>query len=254
MNNKTNELKLSWDKKISMREIAQFYEDKIRELDGKTQRLTEQNKMLSEQSEKMMDQMRAKVDKTLDERAGQKISSINKQILSFEEKIEDLNQRAKIALDFLSKYDDIKELIEHERKISGETIRKFLEIEEERDKIYNEGTERIIRAQKEGHTKVIISSQLEIAVLVSDFYRFLFDHDRGFFEAQSTFFEGAKKNPDVFLPLAYNLVKGGEENATKDFLLPIINNLISDYTKMFSLFRNEDAKTKSVGRSTTGSD
>ena len=38
---KKNELKLSWEKKVSLREIAQFYEDKIRELDGKTQRLTE---------------------------------------------------------------------------------------------------------------------------------------------------------------------------------------------------------------------
>ena len=105
---RADELKISWEKKISMREIAQFYEDKIRELDGKTQRLTEQTKTLSEKSQKMMDEMTTKVDKTLDERAGQKISGLNKQILSFEAKIDDLNQRAKIALDFLSKYDDIK--------------------------------------------------------------------------------------------------------------------------------------------------
>ena len=254
MNNKTNELKLSWDKKISMREIAQFYEDKIRELDGKTQRLTEQNKMLSEQSEKMMDEMRAKVDKTLDERAGQKISSINKQILSFEEKIEDLNQRSKIALDFLSKYDDIKTLIESERKFNTETMLKFLEVGEDRDKFYKETIEGIIEKMKEGHTKVIISSQLEIAVLVSDFYRFLFEHNRSYFEAQITFYEGAKKKPDIFLPLAYGLIKGGEQNATTDFLLSIINNMIDTYINMFSLFRSEDAKAKSIKRSTTGSD
>ena len=35
-----NELKLSWEKKVSMREIAQFYEDKLRELQAKNDLLS----------------------------------------------------------------------------------------------------------------------------------------------------------------------------------------------------------------------
>jgi hypothetical protein len=45
-----DELKISWDKKISMREIAQFYEDKLRELQSKNDIL---NSSLIAQLEKM---------------------------------------------------------------------------------------------------------------------------------------------------------------------------------------------------------
>lgn len=44
-----NELKLSWEKKVSMREIAQFYEDKLRELQAKNDIL---NSLLEAQLEK----------------------------------------------------------------------------------------------------------------------------------------------------------------------------------------------------------
>ena len=40
----TDEIRLSWEKKISVREIAQFYEERIRELDGKFQLLAEQSR------------------------------------------------------------------------------------------------------------------------------------------------------------------------------------------------------------------
>ena len=36
-----DELRMSWNKKVSMREIAQFYEDKLRELDAKQTKLME---------------------------------------------------------------------------------------------------------------------------------------------------------------------------------------------------------------------
>jgi len=44
MNSETrrDELKMSWNKKVSMREIAQFYEDKLRELDAKQTVLMEE--------------------------------------------------------------------------------------------------------------------------------------------------------------------------------------------------------------------
>jgi len=38
---KKDELRMSWNKKVSMREIAQFYEDKLRELDAKQTKLME---------------------------------------------------------------------------------------------------------------------------------------------------------------------------------------------------------------------
>ena len=46
----TDEIRLSWEKKVSMREIAQFYEDKIREIQGKNDAL---NSSLTIQLEKM---------------------------------------------------------------------------------------------------------------------------------------------------------------------------------------------------------
>ena len=254
MSNKESELKLSWDKKISMREIAQFYEDKIRELDGKTQRLTEQTKMLSEQSEKMMDEMRAKVDKTLDERAGQRISSINKQIVSFEAKIEDLNQRAKIALDFLSKYDDIKTLIESERKLSFDSLQSTLEaMGKEAQSLYREETEKVIEAQREGNMKRLIRTQLEIDIIVSDFYRFMYEHDRNYFEMQYSLFKIVKTRPEVFLSMAHVYMKG-DPNVTNKIALPIINSMVDDYIKMFSMIINDNVKIQKTKDSTTGSD
>ena len=251
---RADELKISWEKKISMREIAQFYEDKIRELDGKTQRLTEQTKILSEKSQKMMDEMTTKVDKTLDERAGQKISGLNKQILSFEAKIDDLNQRAKIALDFLSKYDDIKTLIESERKIGFDSIRSILEMMRKKvEDSYRETTDKVLRAQKEGNITGILRAQLEVDVIVSDFYRFMYKYDRNYFETQNTFFKSAKTHPEVFLPIAYTHIQG-DSNATAELALSTINSMIDDYIKMFWTIKNQDMNMQTVKGPTSGSD
>ena len=61
---KKNELRLSWEKKVSMREIAQFYEDKLRDLQAK-------NDMLSSSLEVQLEKMR-----NLEER----IKSVSKDI------------------------------------------------------------------------------------------------------------------------------------------------------------------------------
>ena len=44
-----DQIMMSWNKKVSLKEIAQFYEDKLRELDGKYQKLNEDHvRMVSE--------------------------------------------------------------------------------------------------------------------------------------------------------------------------------------------------------------
>ena len=249
---KKNELKLSWEKKVSLREIAQFYEDKIRELDGKTQRLTEQTRMLSERSEKLMDELTEKVDKALDERAAQKISGINKQILSFEAKIEDLNQRANIAIAFLSRYEDVKDMIESERKVNLDSLQSVLEsLNRKAKEDAREQVDKIVRAQKEGSIEGILRAQVEVDHAVATFYQFVYEHDRSYFETQETFFKFAKKHPEVFLPMAQTHIQG---DTVSQLALPVIESMIDDYMNMFSTIKDQDMDARKVKGPIAGSD
>ena len=200
-----DELKISWNKKITMREIAQFYEDKIRELDSRFQRLTEQTKALSEK---------------------------------FESKIEDLDQRAKIALDFLSKYDDVKDMIESERKNSFDSMRSMFETLQKRAQtVYEEATDRVVKAQKEGNIKGILRAQMEVDNIAAVFYQFIFDHDRSYFEKLHSGFKKAKAHPEVFLPAVYAHVSGDFDTVT-DVALEIIKTMVDDYLQLISDIEN----------------
>lgn len=200
-----DELKISWNKKITMREIAQFYEDKIRELDSRFQRLTEQTKALSEK---------------------------------FESKIEDLDQRAKIALDFLSKYDDVKDMIESERKNSFDSMRSMFETLQKRAQtVYEEATDRVVKAQKEGNIKGILRAQMEVDNIAAVFYQFIFDHDRSYFEKLHSGFKKAKVHPEVFLPAVYAHVSGDFDTVT-DVALEIIKTMVDDYLQLISDIEN----------------
>ena len=200
-----DELKISWNKKITMREIAQFYEDKIRELDSRFQLLTEQTKALSEK---------------------------------FESKIEDLDQRAKIALDFLSKYDDVKDMIESERKNSFDSMRSMFETLQKRAQtVYEEATDRVVKAQKEGNIKGILRAQMEVDNIAAVFYQFIFDHDRSYFEKLHSGFKKAKAHPEVFLPAVYAHV-GGDFDTVTDVALEIIKTMVDDYLQLFSDIEN----------------
>ena len=200
-----DELKISWNKKITMREIAQFYEDKIRELDGRFQRLTEQTKALYEK---------------------------------FESKIEDLDQRAKIALDFLSKYDDVKDMIESERKNSFDSMRSMFETLQKRAQtVYEEATDRVVKAQKEGNIKGILRAQMEVDNIAAVFYQFIFDHDRSYFEKLHSGFKKAKAHPEVLLPAVYAHVSGDFDTVT-DVALEIIKTMVDDYLQLISDIEN----------------
>ena len=48
----------NWDRKISLKEIAQFYEDRFRELDGKTRSLEERLKKYEDSVKNTMDAIR----------------------------------------------------------------------------------------------------------------------------------------------------------------------------------------------------
>ena len=197
----TDEVKLSWEKKISVREIAQFYEDKIRELDGKFQLLTEQSKALSE---------------------------------NLEAKIEDLNQKAKIALEFLSKYDDIKNMIESERKISFDSLRSTFEmLQKKAESSYREQMDRLISAQREGDVGGYVRARLEVDTLAVEFYHFLFDYYPERFEKNHNLFKFAKTHPEVFLGQVMQYFAKDADVKT-ELVLPVIEGMIDDYLGMFS--------------------
>lgn len=71
----SNDIKFNWNKKISLKEIAQFYEDKLRELDGK------QNAI---------------------------ISNLVKENEELTSKIESLNANLSLVSNFLTQYRDIE--------------------------------------------------------------------------------------------------------------------------------------------------
>lgn len=87
-----DEIKMSWNKKVSMREIARFYEDKLRELDAKYNNLVIQNEKL---------------------------------ISNFSDHIKNLDQWVKTIDD---NYSNIKDLVDKEERMSGE-INNFISAE-----------------------------------------------------------------------------------------------------------------------------
>lgn len=60
MTEKNDRIRMSWEKKVSMSEIAQFYEDKLRELDAKNTVLEERQKSM----ETRMDELGVKLETT----------------------------------------------------------------------------------------------------------------------------------------------------------------------------------------------
>ena len=197
----TDEIRLSWEKKISVREIAQFYEERIRELDGKFQLLAEQSKALSE---------------------------------NLEAKIEDLNQKTKIALEFLSKYDDVKNMIESERRISFDSLRSMFEMLQKRaQSSYREQMDRLISAQREGDVGGYIRARLEADTLALEFYHFLFDYYPERFEENHNFFKFAKAHPEAFLGQVMQYFAKDADVKT-ELVLPVIKGMMDDYLGMFS--------------------
>ena len=85
----------NWDRKISLKEIAQFYEDRLRELDGKFQRLSTQAEVFCENSSNLIEEVTRKADALLEERISQRISDLSKKIRDFETTIEVLTEKAK---------------------------------------------------------------------------------------------------------------------------------------------------------------
>ena len=57
-----DEIRLSWEKKVSLREIAQFYEDKLRELDARMQRLTNNVRELTQENSQLVDKIKKEVE------------------------------------------------------------------------------------------------------------------------------------------------------------------------------------------------
>lgn len=197
-----DEIKMSWEKKVSMREIAQFYEDKLRDLDAK------QSKMISE---------------------------LNKQIADFEAGINDLASRTKIATDFLSKFEDVKSMIETERKLDFEyfdktfkklSVQAAIQYHEESKKL----SDALVRTTKEGNFEGYIRARLEVDVLTDAFFTFLSKFHPNYF---MLFVERYRKvKPESYLPVTNSYV-GGNVDST-EAQISVIRGMIDDYKNMFS--------------------
>lgn len=206
-----DEIKMSWEKKVSMREIAQFYEDKLRELDGKYQILTEQ---------------------------------LEKSIPKIRSEINELNQRNQVVLNGLSQVDQAKNHIE-------ETIKQIFkytwdknfnsfrsevkEIQNEIESSGKEETDRLIDAFKESGRETYLRAMAEINVLVPIFYGLLFRTNLNLFNEIKEYFKNIKKNPDILLPAISDFIDiDNSDVAMNEIAIPIIRTMVDDYVHMFS--------------------
>ena len=206
-----DEIKMSWEKKVSMREIAQFYEDKLRELDGKYQFLTEQ---------------------------------LEKSIPKIRSEINELNQRNQVVLNGLSQVDQAKNHIE-------ETIKQIFkytwdknfssfrsevkEIQNEIESSGKEETDRLIDAFKESGRETYLRAMAEINVLVPIFYGLLFRTNLNLFNEIKEYFKNIKKNPDILLPAISDFIDiDNSDVAMNEIAIPIIRTMVDDYVHMFS--------------------
>jgi len=76
-----DELRMSWNKKVSMREIAQFYEDRLRELDAKQNKLINQIDAKLESLESKIDSLSEYIDRIIALR--DENESIKNEVLSY---------------------------------------------------------------------------------------------------------------------------------------------------------------------------
>ena len=187
-------LKLSWEKRISMREVATFYEDRIRELDGKFQNLTIQ---------------------------------MDEQIARFEEKIKEMSERSKIAIDFISKYENIKELI------NSEVALKFAQFRDLTRHLSNEyrasakrEVDRAIGAFMEGNFEEAISRKLEIVDLRVALFSLLYNHFPDDFKNAKKLYAGVQKSPDVMLPFVEGYIRAHPDH--KERVLQLIKETAHD--------------------------
>ena len=208
----TDELALNWNKKITMKEIAQFYEDKLRDLEAK------QSMLVSDMTAKLSD---------------------------LENKLTDLTARAKIAIDFLSKYDDVKNMIEEERKEHNDSLHKMLDdINEKQLNFYHKEVERVMDAQQKGVVSSTLRAMLEGDQLAITFYAFLLKHFPADYQILKESYKAAQRMPELFLSMATNYIhndKDVDSEYEQKVLISVIKNIFDSYLDMFSSIEAEAA-------------
>ena len=153
----------NWDRKISLREIAQFYEDKLRELDGKFQRLTTQAEVFYENSSNLIEEVTKKADSLLEERISQRISDLSKKIRDFETTIEVLTEKAK-----------------------------NIEIDSKRDA-------NLSKQQMEELLRCKLVSEVQLNLFFTEFFMRIYDWNPVESEACILHFKYAKEHPDLIV-------------------------------------------------------
>ncbi len=197
-------LKLNWEKKISLREIAQFYEDKIRELDSRYQYLEEKIEALSKKNLELINEF---------ENYSKAKREINRELEegrnSYVAKFEEASKKQEEAI----------------RKVSEYIVR-------EGERVKREQTEMITDAIKGGNAQGYIRARLEMDVLTGYFFPFLLRNYPDEYEMIKATFLNARKSPEVYLPVVNSYVKSNGFNAD-EIALPIIIGMLDDYLKMF---------------------
>ena len=172
-------LKLSWEKRISMREVATFYEDRIRELDGKFQNLTIQ---------------------------------MDEQIARFEEKIKELSERSKIAIDFISKYENIKELINSEVNLKFAQFRDLVRhLSNEYTASSEREVDRALDAFAEGNFEEAVSRKLDVANLRFVLFSLICDHFPDSYSKAARLYARIQSFPEVMLPSVDDYIQAHPE-------------------------------------------
>jgi len=143
-----DELKMSWNKKVSLREIAQFYEDRLRELDAKQMGLMEE---------------------------------IRKREVNIETRMKTIENSLENAKDFVEKLDEAKEYIE---KVKSELTSPYDSVNSHLfglDKLYGILQDNIIEVKQILH--IIALNQIAEHVVFEAFETFMI----GLFASDKTF-------------------------------------------------------------------
>ena len=188
----------NWDRKISLKEIAQFYEDRLRELDTKRE-------------------------------------SIVAEIESLRSHLNLLKAKSDEVMHFISQYDDLRNLMQSERQITLDSVYKTLDsMNEQAFKKFKSESEKhnqeLVKAIKDAQIGSYIRSRLEMDILADAFFSFLIQYHPDAFKSYVKGFREAKA--ESYLPATEGYVSGDVDS--RELRLTVIKSMINDYSDMFT--------------------
>lgn len=202
----TDELKLSWDKKVSMREIAQFYEDRIRELDAKEYTLQEKVLCCERRLRSMEPSLRILESEQSFRKSLQLFRDRQEQIEASQRRIAEdtsrlLNELVR-ATEFLANYEDSKRaLLEQKAEFIRYIRETAVDIQRHGLSAMKDMNQQLIDEMKKRGNSSTLRVRADVDELADLILTILVRHDPELLETTKRYFHELHGNEDVVLDI-----------------------------------------------------